>query len=187
MSSKISCRGRSTTTSSVLPSKLLRQSTNNTSRYRYVYPIAYPSQPHPTPRLTFLTYSSSILCSYGLIQASQFAPHNHIREVSSLIINVPRHLSFVLTICFGIFSAFWHTDSKTHSPFPRSNNNSRLRSAKVTEMSSLVRKSRDVIAAEGCGSVKGGISGSNDCITTRDVDEDVANVLPSGDMAILLI
>jgi len=54
-------------------------------------------------------------------------------------------------------------------------------------MSSLVRKSRDVIAAEGCGSVKRGISGSNDCITTRDVDEDVANVLPSGDMAILLI
>ena len=43
------------------------------------------------------------------------------------------------------------------------------------------------MAEEGCGRVIVGSPGSNDCTTMSDEEDDVANVIPSGDIAILLM
>ena len=54
-------------------------------------------------------------------------------------------------------------------------------------MRSGVRNSRDVMGESDCGSISGGTSGFNDWMTMREVDDDVAKVCPSGDIAILLM
>jgi hypothetical protein len=54
-------------------------------------------------------------------------------------------------------------------------------------MRSGVRNWRDVMGESGCGSISGGTSGLNDWITIREVDDDVAKVSPSGEIAILLM